>query len=93
MSRKTKLTCSASAAEYEAHFLAGLQRAVREARLRAGLSPLAMGRKAGVSDQAVLNFEQGRSKQGCRTGTLARWAFSLGVTAADLVQDAERGGD
>lgn len=64
---------------------------VRRRRAALGLSAYALARAAGVSDQAILNLEQGRLKQGCTTGTLARIARRLGTRFCDFVLSAECG--
>ncbi len=66
---------------------------VRRRRIALGLSAYALARAAGVSGQAILNLEQGRLKQGCMSGTLARIARCLGITLSELVTAAENGQD
>lgn len=63
---------------------------VRERREALPLSAYAMGRAADVSDQTILNIEQGFNPNGCWIGTLARIAMRLGTTLSELVTAAER---
>lgn len=55
-----------------------------------GLSAYALGRVCGVSDQTILNIEQGLCPNGCWTGTLARMCLRFGTTLSELVAAAER---
>ncbi len=63
---------------------------VRERREALGLSAYALGRACGVSDQTILNIEQGNCDRGCLTGTLARVAFHFGISLTALIEAAER---
>lgn len=62
---------------------------VRRLREAAGLSAYKLGRLCGVSDQTILNIEQGNCDRGCLTGTLARVAFRFGITLSALIDAAE----
>lgn len=62
---------------------------VRERREALGISAYALGRSAGVSDQTILNLEQGFCPNGCWTGTLARIGVRFGTTLSELVAAAE----
>jgi transcriptional regulator with XRE-family HTH domain len=65
---------------------------VRERRESLRLSAYAMGRVCGVSDQTILNIEQGLCPNGCWTGTLARMCLRFGTTLSELIEAAERRG-
>lgn len=55
------------------------------------MSAYALGKAAGnVSDQTILNIEQGLKPNGCWTGTLARVCRRLGTTLDMLVVVALR---
>ncbi len=62
---------------------------VRERREALGLSAYALGRAAGVSDQTILNIEQGFNPNGCWTGTLARICVKFGTTLPVLTGAAQ----
>ena len=66
---------------------------VRRRREALGLSAYALGRICGVSDQTILNIEQGLCPNGCWTGTLARMCVRFGTTLSELIATAERGGE
>lgn len=65
---------------------------VRRRREALRLSAYALGKDAGVTDQTILNLEQGNCDRGCLTGTLARIAFRFGTTLSELTAAAERRG-
>ncbi len=65
---------------------------VRRRREALKLSAYAMGRVCGVSDQTILNIEQGLCPNGCWTGTLARMCVRFGTTLSELTAAAERRG-
>ncbi len=62
---------------------------VARRRAALGLSAYALGKDAGVTDQTILNLEQGNCDRGCLTGTLARIALRFGITLSTLIQAAE----
>ncbi len=62
---------------------------VRERRETLKLSAYAMGRVCGVSDQTILNIEQGFCPNGCWTGTLARMCVRFGISLTTLIEAAE----
>lgn len=66
---------------------------VRRRREALGLSAYTLGRACGVSDQTILNIEQGNCDRGWLTGTLARVAFHFGTTLSALITEAERGNE
>ena len=45
-----------------------------------------------MSDQAILNIEQGANPNGCWTGTLARICVRFGIKLSELIAAAEREG-
>lgn len=63
---------------------------VRERREKLGMSAYALGRWAGVSDQAILNIEQNVNQNGSLSGTLARISLRFGIKLAELIEAAER---
>lgn len=78
--------------EYAARFIRDLGAEVRCRRERLGMSAYALGRVAKVSDQTILNLEQGNCDRGCLTSTLCRVAWFFGTTFSELVAAAERRG-
>ena len=54
-----------------------------------GLSAYALAKAAAVTDQTILNIEQGNCDRGSLTGTLARIAFRFEVTLTVLIGAAE----
>ena len=64
---------------------------VRKRRDAMGLSAYTLAKAAGVTDQTILNLEQGLCPNGCWTGTLARIALRLGTSFTELVVTAEDG--
>ncbi len=62
---------------------------VRRRREALGLSAYALAHEAGVSDQTLLNLEQGWLKKGCMSGTLIRIARRLGLRLSELVSATE----
>ena len=65
---------------------------VRRRREALNLSAYALGKAGLVSDQTILNLEQGNTERGCLTGTLARIARHLGTTLSELITAAEQHG-
>lgn len=63
---------------------------VRARRVALGLSAYTLAKAAGVTDQTILNLEQGLCANGCWTGTLARIAWRFETSLAELVTAAER---
>ena len=61
------------------------------ARLRGSMSAYKLGPACGVSDQTILNLEQGNFDRGVLTGTLARIAFYFGLKLKELIGAAEDG--
>jgi transcriptional regulator with XRE-family HTH domain len=61
------------------------------ARLRgaAEISAYKLGTACGVSDQTILNLEQGNFERGVLSGTLARIAFYFGLKLKELIGAAE----
>lgn len=77
---------------YADRFNARLGAVVRRRREALGWSTYKLGKETGVTDQTILNLEQGRCDQGCLTGTLARIAWRLGVPVWVLAAEAESDG-
>jgi transcriptional regulator with XRE-family HTH domain len=75
--------------EYAHWFNLRIGAEVRERREALGLSAYALAKVAGVSDQTILNMEQGICPNGCLTSTLARIALRFGLTLSELVTAAE----
>lgn len=75
--------------EYADWINARLGAEVRRRREALGLSAYALGRVCGVSDQTILNIEQGLCPNGCWTGTLARMCARFDTTLSALVAAAE----
>ena len=64
---------------------------VRERREALPISAYALGKAAGnVSDQTILNIEQGFNPNGCWTGMLARICLRFGTTLDVLMAAAHR---
>ena len=61
---------------------------VRERRAALGLSAYALAKSAKVSDQTILNIEQGHARP--LVVTLARIAHRFGIEISDLAQAAAR---
>ena len=74
--------------EYADWINAKIGQEVRRRREAAGLSAYRLGQLCGVSDQTILNLEQGTCERGCVMGTLARIAFHFGGTLEDLIAAA-----
>ena len=53
------------------------------------MSAYALGKVAMVTDQTILNIEQGLCPNGCWMGTLARIAHHFGLRLRDLLDAAE----
>ena len=62
---------------------------VQRRREALGLSAYALARDAQVSDQTILNIEQGNLLNGPFSGTLARIAFRFGTKLGELIETAE----
>lgn len=71
---------------YLAWFCRALGMELRRRREAAGISAYRMGRIIGVSDQAILNLEQGCvGKNGPCLGTVVRAALYLGMLVPELM--------
>lgn len=74
---------------YLAWFCRGVGMVLRERREREGISAYKMGRLIGVSDQAILNLEDGMvGKNGPCLGTVIRAAVYLRMLVPELVTAA-----
>lgn len=62
-------------------------RAVRRARLRAGMSVARLAQAAGVSDQTIYEIEKDARRRGPRIETVAAIASALGVKIEDLLPE------
>ena len=62
-------------------------RAVRRARLRAGMSVASLAKAAGISDQTVYEIEKDGRKRGPRIETVAAIADALGVEIEALIPE------
>ena len=63
---------------------------VKRRREALGLSAYALAKLAGLSDQTVLNIEQGRCANGANAGTLARLCLAFHVTVSEFMASAEQ---
>mgnify|MGYP001218872111 CR=1 FL=1 len=63
---------------------------VKERREVLGLSAYTLAKAAGVTDQTILNIEQGLCPNGAWSATLMRIAVRFGTTLSELVAAAER---
>ncbi|MBL9151967.1 MAG: helix-turn-helix transcriptional regulator [Verrucomicrobiales bacterium] len=69
-------------------FIRDLGAEIRSRRERLGISAYSLGRAGNVTDQTILNIEQGRCGNGCQVGTLFRIAERLGTTLPELITAA-----
>lgn len=65
-------------------------KALREARIGAGLSQKELGAKIGATYQQVFKYERGMNR--VSVGRLVQIANALDVTASDLIERASSGG-
>lgn len=63
---------------------------VKERREALGLSAYTLAKAAGVTDQTILNIEQGLCPNGPWVATLMRIAVRFGTTLSELAAAAER---
>jgi transcriptional regulator with XRE-family HTH domain len=63
---------------------------VKSRREALGLSAYTLAKAAGVTDQTILNLEQGLCPNGPWAATLMRIAVRFGTTFSELVAAAER---
>jgi len=70
-------------------FLRNLGAEIRARREMLGISSYALGRAGDVTDQTILNIEQGRCLNGCQVGTLYRIAERLGTELESLIAAAK----
>ena len=80
----------ASADDYVRSLNQRIGEEVRERREALGLSAYTLAKAAGVTDQTILNIEQGLCPNGAWSGTLMRIAVRFGTTYSELVAAAER---
>ena len=78
---------------YEAWINRRIGARVTHWREKRGVSPYRLGRLCKVTDQTILNIEQGRCPRGSLTGTLSRIAYHLGIELRELVPVSEDGED
>lgn len=86
-------TAPATPEDYVTWLNQRLGQEVRRRREALGLSAYALGKVVGVTDQTILNLEQGLCPNGCWMGTLARIARHFGLRLRDLIEAAEGGGE
>ncbi len=89
----TPLSAFANAEAYADWINRRLGEEVTRLRKDHGMSPYALGLKCGVSDQTILNIEQGKCERGYLTGTLARICFHFGITLNELLDAAAAAGE
>lgn len=82
-----------SADDYVRSLTQRIGREVKERREALGLSAYTLAKAAGVTDQTILNLEQGQCPNGNWTATLMRIAVRFDRTLSELVSAAERRGE